>query len=128
VSCQPENFLTLATKLAPSKEEIERRCAVSRAYYAAFHWARELVTKCPPIDFGAEKVGSHERVLRRLRAYRESKDALKAAYILADLKTKREGADYDLTGDVTAEDASQALMIAERVKALLETMPQWKPA
>jgi hypothetical protein len=127
VSCVPANFLTLAQKLAPSQEEIERRCAVSRGYYAALHWAREHLEKCPPIDFGQEKVGSHEKVLRRLREYRESRDALKAAYILADLKTKREGADYDLSGEITVDDAAQVLVTVEKVRGLLEKMPQWKP-
>ena len=84
--------------------------------------------KCPPIDFGEERVGSHEKVLRRLRAYRESKDAIRAAYVLADLKTKREGADYDLEGDVTADDATQALNTVDRVRAFLESMARWSPA
>lgn len=128
MSCQPENFLTLALKLAPSDQEIERRCAVSRAYYAALHWARKHVEKCPPVNLGDERIGSHERVLRRLRGYKESKDALKAAYVLADLKTKREGADYELFGDVTLDDASQALATVERVRGFLEAIPDWKPA
>ena len=128
MSCNPENFLTLAKKLAPSDQEVERRCAVSRAYYAALHWAREHVEKCPPLEVGEERIGSHERVLKRLRGYRESKDARKAAYVLADLKTKREGADYELIGDVTLEDASQALAIVERVRGFLEAIPKWNPA
>ena len=127
MSCQPADFLSLAKKLAPSLEEIERRCAISRAYYSALHWAREHVEKCPPVDFGAERVGSHERVIRRLKAYRENRDAKKAAYILSDLRTKREGADYDLTGDVVPEDVSQALIAVERVRGFLESIVKWTP-
>jgi hypothetical protein len=38
------DFLSLATRLAAATTEADWRTAVSRAYYAAFHVARRLLT------------------------------------------------------------------------------------
>lgn len=42
----PADFIALAVKLSNSQEEADLRTAVSRAYYGAFHSARQLLEEC----------------------------------------------------------------------------------
>jgi hypothetical protein len=89
-----EEFLDLAVKLSGRPTEAERRTAVSRAYYGAFHVALALVSdKCGvtlPID------EAHKKICFCLKG---SKHALAeaAGRQLDSLRTARRIADYELT-------------------------------
>ena len=41
-----DDFISVATQLLASKSEAHLRTAVGRAYYGAFHLARDLVRAC----------------------------------------------------------------------------------
>lgn len=93
----PADFISLAIKLSNSQQEAELRTAVSRAYYGAFHAARELLEECgirfPPKQlFGADV----HRKVRYCLANANNKDSMLAADRLHSLRWKRNGADYDL--------------------------------
>jgi len=92
---------------------------VSRAYYAALHWAEEGKDKCPEIHVDTVRGGSHEVVIQRYIQHRTSLPAKQAGYILRDMRNKRESADYDLSGQCLASDATYQIAAAERVQRLV---------
>jgi uncharacterized protein (UPF0332 family) len=90
---------------------------VSRAYYAAFHVANQLMTRCgfsvPAGD------GAHGHAWIRLANCGEA--ALQqAGNKLSDLRRARNGADYQLTRPVLAQHASDAARNAERIIQVLD--------
>ena len=93
----PTDFISLALKLANSRQEAELRTAVSRAYYGAFHAARELLEQCgvgfPPKELLGADV--HTKVRFCLANADDTETAL-IANKLSDLRSQRNGADYDL--------------------------------
>lgn len=96
----PTDIISLAVKLSNSGQEAELRTAVSRAYYGAFHAARELLEEsgvCFPSRelFGAQ---IHTKV-RYCLANADDNDAALIASKLSDLRSQRNYADYDLKTD-----------------------------
>lgn len=116
MSCSPDEFLSQAKRLSASAEEIDLRCAVSRAYYAALHWAREVEHFCPPLQAGGVRGTTHEAVIQRFLAYTANKTAIKIGYLLRDMRNRREAADYELGGVTVAGDAEYQVRAAERVR------------
>lgn len=93
----PVDFVGLAVELSNSRQEARLRTAVSRAYYGAFHAARELLEDCgigfPPKElFG----GDVHRKVRFCLANSGDEDAALIANKLSDLRSQRNYADYDL--------------------------------
>jgi uncharacterized protein (UPF0332 family) len=110
------DFLTLAENLVSGPLEAEWRSAVSRAYYAAFHVARELLHHCNfrvPRD---EK--AHVYLTRRLgNAGHPDTDA--AGRKLDTLRTERNRADYHfLVFFDHAAAHTQVLAAGEIIQAL----------
>lgn len=122
MSCSPQEFLSLAQKLCNSAEEIERRCSVSRAYYAALHWAKEKQDRCPEVHRDTIYGGTHEEVIQRFLQHTESTTAKRIGYMLRDMRNKRESADYELSGLCVESDAQYQISAAERVKKLVDTV------
>ena len=96
----PAEFIGLAVKLSNCQQEAELRTAVGRAYYGAFHSARDLLEECgirfPPKElFGA---AIHTKV-RYCLSNGDNKDAAIAANRLGALRSQRNYADYDMKGD-----------------------------
>ena len=88
-----KEYLMLATTLSANKEEANLRSAVSRAYYAAFHAAREFILEC-----GArlpKSSAAHDKLRWCLEAAEEA-PAKDACAQLAMLRSARNEADYDL--------------------------------
>lgn len=89
----PRDFLGVGTKLHSSPEEADRRTSVSRAYYALFLSAQELLeTESVPLQ---RNYRDHQLVPEYLRnsanqAIEEIGDAI------ADLRNERNIADYDM--------------------------------
>lgn len=122
MTCTPQDFLRLAKKLSSSADEIERRTAVSRAYYFAFHQADQGKDILPESQYDDRGYGSHEAVIRRYLSCRDRKDAVKVGYVLRDMKNRRESADYELDGQCHADEPIVQIAQAERIQSLLELL------
>lgn len=118
MSCTPQDFLSFAIKLSGSAEEIERRAAVSRAYYGAFHIADQAKTMLPELPPQEAWSGSHEAVVRRYLADRGNKSSVKLGYILRDMKNRRESADYELIGECPTQDVLVQIGEAKKIEEL----------
>ena len=87
------DFLLLAAELSQGASESYWRSATSRAYYAAFHVAREaLESNQIPVP---ESAPGHERVYRCLNNAGEDELA-KAGAKLNTLRSARNKADYEI--------------------------------
>lgn len=105
----PLDFIALAIRLSNSRNEADLRSAVSRAYYGAFHMARQFLADCglrfPAKDiYGAE---IHNKV-RYCLSESGSSDALVVGHKLRTLRSQRNRADYDLE---SIEFRSRAIVI-----------------
>ena len=115
----PTDFVSVAVKLSNSRLEAELRTAVSRAYYGAFHEARELLEECgigfPQKElFGADV---HTKV-RYCLANADDIDAAVAANKLNDLRSQRNYADYDLKTERFSP--SHAKNVTARIQMAIE--------
>jgi uncharacterized protein (UPF0332 family) len=90
------DFISLAIKLANSSTEAELRTSVSRAYYGAFHVAKELVESCGVVL--ARGSNPHDKVYYCLDNCADE-DAKKAGSKLNSLRAVRNDADYELGMD-----------------------------
>jgi uncharacterized protein (UPF0332 family) len=99
------DFLTLAERLARENAEVDWRTAVSRAYYAAFHVARELLVACGFTVPRAET--AHSYLWLRLNNAGHSA-VQQAGASLDGLRRSRNRADYDV-----ARPLAQAVALAE---------------
>lgn len=94
------DFISLAIKLSNSQQEVELRTAVSRAYYGAFHAARELLEACGIAFPPKELLGADiHRKVRFCLANADTADALLVAGKLDVMRQQRNLADYDLRTD-----------------------------
>lgn len=113
----PREFLTLALELQTHTSEAAWRTAVSRAYYAAFHAARRLL-KSWGFQIG-QADHAHVGVTRRLAIAGIPKlDTV--ARELAELRSKRNAADYDLDRLVSLHFAKRYVSSAQSILAILE--------
>ena len=105
------NYLTLAKELGKRSEEEAQRTAVSRAYYAAFGKARQLLrregTTFPP-------TGIHEFVWSH---FQNDADPVRQQIGLTGdrLKRVRRNADYDSTFNNLAAVLQSTLLQAEKI-------------
>lgn len=111
-----EDFITLAGKMAAGRGgEAAYRTATSRAYYGAFHIARELLLELK-FDPGRD----HAMIQRAL--YRTGNDAAKAASaLLSDLQSDRIKADYKLQNE-KAGSAEFASLNVESAHSVLSEL------
>src|SRR5437868_5477988 len=87
------DFLTLAQRLVSESAEVSWRSAASRAYYAAFHVARELLEDMGFVVARADR--AHAYLWRRLSNCGDPK-VQAAGQQLNDLRGDRNEADYNL--------------------------------
>jgi len=89
------------------------RDAMSRAYYAALHYARALLL------IKGEEPRTHEGVLRRFSFHyvRTAVLTMEEGKILGRLQKLREEADYGLDRDYTAADVAEELSAVERFQS-----------
>ena len=90
---KPDDILKTATFLAEGSSESDKRSAVSRAYYSAFHSAKMLLN-----DFGLMlgKNGVHNKTQQVFNNCNAHPNSPLVASKLGELKADRECADYDL--------------------------------
>lgn len=119
---EPAEFISVALRLATSHREADRRTAISRAYYGAFHVALRFVQNCgvyfaPKETYGAE---IHRKVRYCLRESGNA-SAVDAGGSLLTLRNQRNAADYDLDSAIFGNSANvlrTVLLAPEIVDAL----------
>jgi uncharacterized protein (UPF0332 family) len=112
------DFFACAERLSQSSSEADLRSAVSRAYYGAFHHARELLRKFGVILPKTEQV--HIKVGYCLLDCGDQ-DAATAGQQLEELRSQRKTADYDLDSARFTTRGAVSLEIA-RARRILETL------
>ena len=111
------DFLALAARLAAEPTEADWRSAVSRAYYAAFHVARELLAG---LNFTVPRADrAHQYLVFRLsNAGEPTVEA--SGRDLDTLRRLRNRADYDTAPAVTSAQAAAAVRLAEGIIQALD--------
>ena len=102
-------FLTLAEAWSHGSHEAEWRCAVSRAYYAAFHESRRLLNELGFVVPRADL--AHAFLWRRLENSGVPTLA-KVGANLSFLRRERNRADYDIDLKVTQPTALKSVAVA----------------
>lgn len=113
------DFLPIAQQLAAGSSEPLWRTAIGRAYYAAFHVAREL-----PIDLGftvPREERAHKYVIFRLSNAGDS-TVEQAGRSLDSLRDFRNLADYDLRRALSAAMAQVRVRLAADVVGILDAV------
>jgi uncharacterized protein (UPF0332 family) len=111
------DFLAVANTLAAGPTEAEWRSAVSRAYYAAFHTARELLTRLRFRVPGGEQAHAY-LWLRLSNTGDPTADAV--GRLLRDLRGRRNNADYDLGRPRSRANATDATADARDLIARMD--------
>lgn len=115
------DVLRLAEKMSTAGNEAEWRCAISRAYYAAFHHARDLLQALGfEVPRGEQ---AHAFLWKRLQSCGNPSLGL-AGSNLNQLRGQRNRADYDLAGDVSQRTAMTAV---ERANAIFQVLDSLSP-
>jgi uncharacterized protein (UPF0332 family) len=111
------DFLALAQRLVSESAEVSWRSAVSRAYYAAFHVARELLEDIGFVVARADR--AHAYLWRRLSNCGDPK-VQAAGQQLNDLRGDRNEADYNLRLSLAQTVANGQVRAAQRIIDILE--------
>lgn len=109
-------FLDLAKELAKRDDEASARSAISRAYYAAFHWARDYVVR--ELAVKVPKYEAHEAVWSALMEPGRKRYELAAGAGGKKARGWRNQADYEpnLPGQQSPkEHAALAIKAAESI-------------
>jgi uncharacterized protein (UPF0332 family) len=117
----PQDFIRLAAQLAAGTTEADWRTAASRAYYAAFHAARQLL-----LDLGftvPRADAAHQYLIHRLNNCGEQL-IQQEAKVLDRLRKLRNRADYDWHLPFTRHHAQPEPANAQRVVQILDTARQ----
>jgi uncharacterized protein (UPF0332 family) len=113
------DFLRVARALAAAGGEAEHRSAVSRAYYAAFHAARDLMSQ---LRFSVPRADrAHEYLYRRLNNC-GVRSVVAAGRDLHLLRGQRNHADYDVGLVVPAKAATDSLADAGAIIRTLDAL------
>lgn len=120
---QPEDLLAHAIRLLESADsDLDYRVVVERAYYSAYHAARELEERLPQRSgVTTDKMGSHEGLLLRLERPHPKLDyglsilSKDIGAQLRQLKPLREIASYELDETVRVDQAEDAIEAAKDV-------------
>ena len=113
------DFLRLARQLAAGRTEAEWRTAIGRAYYAAFHVARQLLEdlkfRVPHAD------RAHKYLALRLSNAGDPAIQL-AGSDLDQLRSERNHADYDLRMPLARAVAATRIQLAEKIIRVLDAL------
>lgn len=113
---KPFDFLNSAIQLAGGGDEMSKRNALSRAYYAAYHHAREI---CDPVDEDEEvQTGMHRRFIEGLVQSEPGTLNRILGVKLNTLYAKRIKADYRLSDEIVASQVALQINDAKTVLAL----------
>lgn len=110
-------FLDLARGLAADPTEAAWRTAVSRAYYAVFHVARELMED---LGFAVPRAdAAHKHMAFRL-GNSSAASVVAAGKDLDSLRRYRNLADYDMQPPIDQVRAQRAVQTAEQILEVLD--------
>jgi hypothetical protein len=117
-----DDIATLARGLCGSSpNEARIRCAIGRAYYAAYHCCLSAAAKwCGPLTQDEEKgKGSHEKLYYRLQHHGKKQemgaDLRSIAEEAKKLRFHRTQADYELNIQITQNDLSRSIKHMQNV-------------
>ena len=113
------DLLKLAETLSLGTTEAEWRCAVGRAYYSAYHQARDLLQTMGFQIPRAELV--HAFLWKRLQSCGGSSIGI-AGSKLHQLRSVRNRADYDVTIHFSHKDAIVAVEISQQIVEAIEKL------
>jgi uncharacterized protein (UPF0332 family) len=120
----PHEFLDLAAEWSTGPSEGEWRSAVSRAYYAAFHVAQDLLRQ---VGFAVPQDDqAHAYAWLRL-ANSGNPDVQRAGNDLNELRRMRNRADYDLQRPFEQRTAIDFVLSATSIVELLEDLARTQP-
>lgn len=109
-------LLSLARTLAAGTTEVHWRAAISRAYYAAFHQARDFLQS---LGFDVPRSDTAHAFLWRRLENSGHKTLQQAGTALVQLRRQRNRADYDVAESVIQRDANAAITNAsETIRAI----------
>jgi uncharacterized protein (UPF0332 family) len=108
----PRDFLNLANDLTIGSSEAEWRTAVSRAYYAAFHVARKLLTQC---GFAVPQAEQAHGYLWLQLCNAGHVDLAKAGRDLGRLRSYRNLADYDIDQPFDSQVGSRCVLLGDAI-------------
>lgn len=118
---QDRDFLKVAVRLCLAGTEADWRTASSRAYFAAFHCARTLLTSMGFVVPRGDQ--AHGYLWRRLESCGAQRVG-EVGSLLSELRTYRNRADYDLMTNFTIRDAKYTVESADN---LIQTLDQLTP-
>jgi len=130
-----EEYLILAKELIgqtsrPTAEEARLRCAISRAYYAAFCETRDYLIANERFAFVPrgrggvhQQIRAHLEQLATVASPKRQKVLKRMAARLQDLAQKRVIADYEEYQTCTLPMAQYQLLHADEVISLLKSLP-----
>jgi uncharacterized protein (UPF0332 family) len=119
---KPLDILNFAESLAASDKEVELRSSISRAYYAAYHTAKLYTSFLPLPPNGDRRGGTHKQLIDRFLDLNSDSRLRGVGYILQDMCTHRETADYNLDSQI---NAIKALTQVESAKRLVDKLSQF---
>lgn len=111
-----QDFMTLALRLIGGGTEAEWRSAISRAYYAVFHSARQLLSE---LGFAVPRDDNAHRYLINRLSNSKHPSASRVGRALDRLRGDRNSADYDLHRVWAARLAAQSVQLAEQMMQTL---------
>jgi len=117
----PEDFITLAGWLAANSSlvnaEARFRSAVSRAYYGVFLFSVHVLAELGVIVPGNHR--GHDVAVKKLLDTAHSQ-AMSAAHSIGDLRSHRNGADYDLKNEKYRHQRTAMLAVQDAVSAMTD--------
>ena len=114
MSVSTEDFLAQASRLLGGEGEMDRRSAISRGYYAAYHCALSAAKRLSLPEAERRDVGAHEKLIGRFEC--QGKGLKKLARRLRDNKRARSVADYDI-GDLIPSGEAVLTVRSSRILA-----------
>lgn len=108
-----DDFIRVGTIDSNNSSEIELRCAIRSLYYGIFHQCSNLQRNLPHHSKGSLRKGIHDQLIGYFSDFpltgtaltKEVSMQLKSlGYLLRDLKSKRNIADYELEEKISSAD------------------------
>jgi uncharacterized protein (UPF0332 family) len=131
MSISVDDLIEFSKKLLDEETETCWRSSASRAYYAAYHSAKNASLVCPDNSHFQFDAGTHGKLIDRFLSWdtqnlEHKKIGKQIGYVLRDMKRTREMADYDLHANFKK---SQASMRFEQIIILKNHLDMiWAPS
>jgi uncharacterized protein (UPF0332 family) len=107
----------------PSSTEMDFRNLISRSYYAAFLFSREIAEPFPiPIDESMyQQMGSHEKGIIKFEKHQKC-HLQRLGVLIRQCRNKRANADYDIHLHIKRAEAAQHFHLVKNLLAKLEAL------